>query len=314
MRRPYLYALLLPSLVWAIGAGVYTHNADVERAEHFVKFAYNTCAYGKEVNHDTDLSSCEAEKSKNLKTWMEGSNGNVLITSLAPIPLAWLAGFILLYVGRAQLIGFRAVVPWATLTRPKKLFVVFCGFVSLGSILFGIVMLLNLYVDTKVRVSPGPFVDVSKTGENLVTVEGTWTRTDLTNDTIASPLQTSKIECNKEDKRCIEALASVSESTLMSDVVEYDVQSWTPDAIVMRRDFPCSTEIFTIDLNTKAVTGAGHRINENDLFCKSPSPAEPQKERSTWTYRLSNGFQIYWELRQKARPVFLRVIQSLFGN
>jgi hypothetical protein len=96
-------------------------------------------------------------------------------------------------------------------------------------------MLLNLYVDTKVRVSPGPFLDVIKTGENLVTVEGTWTRTDLTNDTIANPLQTSKIECNKDEKRCIEALASVSESTLMSEVVEYDIQSWTPDAIVMHR-------------------------------------------------------------------------------
>jgi len=188
MRRFRLNALLLLSLVWAIGAGVHTHNADVERAEHFAKFAYDTCMYGKEVNHDTDLSSCDVERPKNLKTWMEGSNRNVAITSLAPIPLAWLAGVVLFYVGRAQLIGFRAAVPWATLTRTTKLFVVFCGFVSVASILFGIVMVLNLYVDTKVRVSPSPFLDVIKTGDNLVTVQGTWTRTDLNNDIFCTPL------------------------------------------------------------------------------------------------------------------------------
>jgi hypothetical protein len=123
----------------------------------------------------------------------------------------------------------------------------------------------------KVRVSPSPCGNVIKTGENLVTVEGTWTRTDLADDAIANPLQTSKIERNKVKKRCIEASASVSDSALLSEIVEYDMHSWTPGAIVLRRDFPCATEIFTIDLNTKAVSGAGHRINENDLFCKSPA-------------------------------------------
>jgi hypothetical protein len=71
----------------------------------------------------------------------------------------------------------------------------------------------------------------------------------------------------------------------MCEIVEYDIQSWTPDAIVLRRDFPCAIELFTIDLNTKAVSGAGHRINENDLFCKSPSKS--QNEEGTWTYRLT---------------------------
>ncbi len=314
MRRPFRYAFLLLSLVWAIGAGVYTHNADVERAQHSAKFSYDVCAYGKEVNHETDLSSCDAERSNTLKVWMEGSSGNVLTTSLAPIPFAWLAGFILIYVGRAQLVGFRAVVPWATLSRPKKLFVVFCAFASVASMLFGVVMLLNLYVDTKVRVTPGPPVEVIKSGEDFVTVKGTWTRTDLTNDTIANPLQTSNIECKKEEKRCVEALAYVSDSVLLSDVVEYDIQSWTSDAIVLRRDFPCATEIFTVDLNTKTVSGAGKRINEKTLFCKPVSPSGSENERGAWGYRLSNGFQTYWELRQKARPLLLRVVQSVFGN
>ena len=145
------------------------------------------------MSHDTDLFSCEAERTKNLKIWMEGSNANVATASLVPIPFALLAGFILLYVGRAQVIGFRAAVPWATLTRAKKAFVIFCVLFSACSVLLGLVVLLNLYVDTKVRVSLSPFVNVIKTGDNLVMAEGTWTRTDLTNDSIMNPLQTSKI-------------------------------------------------------------------------------------------------------------------------
>ena len=307
-----VWIMIALSLIWAIAAGIHTHNADIERANNFAQFAYDVCTYGKEVKHDTNLSTCQAERDKNLKTWMEGSNANVATASLGPIPFAWLAGFILLYVGRAQLIGFRAAVPWTVLTPARKLFVVFCALASVVSILFGIVMLLNLYVDTKVRVSPSPFVNVIQTGTDLVTVEGTWTRADLTDDTIANPLQTSKIQCSKAQNRCTEALASVSESMLMSEIVEYDIQSWTPDAIVLRKDMPCATELFTIDLNTKAVSGAGHRINENDLFCKPATKS--QHERSTWTYQLSNGFQVYWGLRQKARPLMLRVVQSIFGN
>ena len=33
-----------------------------------------------------------------------------------------------------------------------------------------------------------------------------------------------------------------------------------------------------------------------------------------WNYQLTNGFKIYWEQRQKARPLPLWLIQTLFGN
>ena len=39
----------------------------------------------------------------------------------------------------------------------------------------------------------------------------------------------------------------------------------------------------------------------------------PGDERS-WSYRLAKGFPIYWDLRQKARPLPLRVVQSFFGH
>ena len=71
----------------------------------------------------------------------------------------------------------------------------------------------------------------------------------------------------------------------MCEIVEYDIQSWTPDAIVLRRDFPYAIELFTIDLNTKAVSGAGtlHQRKQSVLQIASKS----QSEQGTWTYRLT---------------------------
>ena len=88
---------------------------------------------------------------------------------------------------------------------------------------------------------------------------GTWTRPDLTADTIADPLQTSRILCVKSENRCTEAKAYVSGQSLFSDTVDYTVDSWTASAIILRNDFPCATEIYTIDLNTEAVSGVGYR-------------------------------------------------------
>src|ERR1019366_6962598 len=119
------------SIVWALGASIYTHNADVESADNFAKFAYKTCSHAKAVTHNTDLSSCDLDRLKSLKIWMEGDYGNAAFVALATIPLVWLAAFILLYVGRAQVIGFRAAVPWTTLSWPKKAFVAFCALSSL---------------------------------------------------------------------------------------------------------------------------------------------------------------------------------------
>ncbi len=122
-------------------------------------------------------------------------------------------------------------------------------------------------------------------------------------------LQTSRIECNKAERRCTEARASVAGNVLISDLVEYDLESWTAAAIVLYNDGPCVTEVFTIDLNTKTVSGAGHRINKDGAFCEM----YPGKDES-WNYQLSDGFKVYWEKREIARPFLLRLIQTLFGN
>jgi hypothetical protein len=301
---------IIASIIWALGAGIYTHNADVERAQGFAKYAYKVCSDGKSLKHDSDLSSCERERQANLATWMVGDAGNVAFAALVPIPLGWIAAYILVYVGRAQVVGFRAVIPWATLPWYKKAFVTVAALAGLIAILFGVTAILNLYVDTQVPVGLIAHNIVTKGSEDLVIAEGTWTRSGLTEESsLAYPLQTSHIVCSRPEHTCTEARASVSGNLLMADLVEYEIESWSDAAIVFTNDSPCAVEVFTIDLNTEAVTGAGHPVNEDSPLCRM----SPQQEKH-WNYRLADGFKVYWELRQKARPLPLRLIQTLFGN
>jgi hypothetical protein len=78
----------------------------------------------------------------------------------------------------------------------------------------------------------------------------------------------------------------------------------------MRDELPCATTTYVIDLNTKKVTGSGHRTNDDHENCKMMST----DGGTEWSLLLSDGFPVYWDLRQKARPLPLRVIQTLLGN
>jgi len=150
---------------------------------------------------------------------------------------------------------------------------------------------------------------VMQTGDDMVTAEGTWTRSGMTEGSgIGYPLQTSQIKCIRPERRCSEARALVSGNTLMSELVEYEIESWSDTTIVFKNDNPCTTEVFTIDLKTKMVNGVGHR-NKDVKFCNPFGSKE-----DNWNYRLSDGFNVYWEQRQKARPLPLRLFQTLFGN
>lgn len=242
----------------------------------------------------------------------EGQRQNVAFAALAPIPFGWFAGFILLYLCRIQVAGFKAAVPWAELSKPKKGVAIFC-MLSLGTgLLFASMTVMNLYVDIQVPVALSPFMDVVKTGDDLVRVSGTWTRHGAAEGSgMGYPLQTSTIDCNRVENRCTEARASVAGNVLVSEVVQHDLQSWTDQAIVIKDVDMCAEEVYTIDFNTKSVSGAGRRINSDTSFCKL-SPASAGE--TEWTYRMENGFPIYWDIRSKARPWPLRVIQSFFGH
>ena len=237
------------SLLWAIGAAVHSHNADVSRATNFGDLSFRVCSHSPAAIRSGDLSKCKEERQKNFQLFMEGSTGNAAFLALAPIPFFWLAAFCLLYFVRAQVAGFRAVVPWASLSKWKRVFVGFCAASSVAALIVAAVVLMNWYTDRLVPVTIGGQAMVSSAKDgSYVQVEGTWTRTDLTGDTIASPLQTSDISCTKEDNRCTEATAEVSGGALMVDQVDHTVVSWTPQSIVMRDELPCATTTYVIDL------------------------------------------------------------------
>ena len=298
------------SILWAVAAGIHTRNEDVERSENFVKFAYKVCSDGKMVAHDADLSSCEKEKAVNTDTWMKDSDKNVAFAALAPIPFGWIAGLILVYSWRIQAAGIRSTLNWTQMSRVKRGLAVLCGVFLFGGLLLAAMTVMNLYVGTEVPVALSPFMDVMKTGDDMVRVKGTWTRQGRTEkSSMAYPLQTSTIDCYRQEHRCTEARAYVSGNLLTSDLVEYDIKSWTKESIVLKNDGLCVSETYTIDLNTKAVSGAGHRVNGDTDYCKL-SPAE----ETEWSYRMEKGFPVYWDVRSKARPAALRVIQSFFGH
>jgi len=112
------------SVVWAVGAAIYQHNEDVDRAESFAAFAYKACADSKDLHHDTDLSKCEQEKADHIAVWMESDVGNAAFLALAPLPFAWIAAYVLGGLGRALAIGLPVVLPWREMSWPKRVFVV----------------------------------------------------------------------------------------------------------------------------------------------------------------------------------------------
>src|SRR4051812_26873635 len=107
-RKLWIVIGAVVSLIWMVAAAVYQRNADVEGAERFAKFSFKVCV----DNRANKVAQCEQERENHLKTFMQGSWGNVAFLSLAPIPFAWLAAVVLFTLARVQIAGFRAVLPW----------------------------------------------------------------------------------------------------------------------------------------------------------------------------------------------------------
>jgi hypothetical protein len=149
-------------------------------------------------------------------------------------------------------------------------------------------------------------------------VEGTWTRHGRDQGSeMGYPLQVSKIICNRGQGICTEAIAEVAEqgkngstSTLLApQLIEHEITSWANGVITYTDDSLCATEIYSINIETKSVSGIGRAAHDDIQFCKANPPTERE-----WTYKMERGFDVYWKLRQANRPPFLRVVQSIFGN
>lgn len=301
---------ILLSILWAIAAGVHQRSDDVEAADNYASFARRVCAEGKVIKQIADLTSCDNAMAANRASWLTESWANVSITALAPIPVFWLLIFITRYFVRAQVSGFRAVVPWGALSGIKKCFVAFCGVTGVAGLLYGAVVVMNLYADAAVPVALGFKVMVTKVGDDYVQASGTWTRSGSpAGSSIADPLQTSKIICNRLEGRCTESRASVGGNLLMADLIEYPIERWDNGIVVFKSDADCATELFTIDLMSETVNGAGRATNPDAAICKF----RPGKEEK-WTYRLADGFPVYWAMRAQSRPLPLKLFHALFGR
>lgn len=296
------------SIVWALAAWHYESYSQLESAESFAALSYKNCTNNKLLKHEADMTSCEQARSADVQKWlaMGDYTQSNLFAALVPIPFIWLAGFILIYLGRIQMAGFNEVIGWNGSGTFKRLVVVFCGLCVVVAILIGVLSLLVLRTDNKAPVGLDSFVDVNGNSQ-YASAAGTWVRTDLTDDTIANPIQKSKIECYRNQGRCIQATAYVMDGkSLGVDIETFTIQQWTPSAVIYADEGLCSTTIYTIDLGTHVVSGAGHLTNQGDLSCKMNF-----KSKEQWSLLLSNGFNVYWRLHQAARPWLLRVLQAL---
>src|SRR5439155_783681 len=98
-------------------AGVKEHNDDIEAAQAFGNLSYRACMSNPGRWGPARAGTCDEERKKSIATWTKDSSTgkNVAFISLAPIPLGWLAGYILLMVWRIQVAGFQTVFPWRSL-------------------------------------------------------------------------------------------------------------------------------------------------------------------------------------------------------
>lgn len=175
---------------------------------------------------------------------------------------------------------------------------------------------MNLYADSKVPASLGYETSVTIL-DGYVTAEGTWTSDKLIDKSsqILFPQQTSKIVCQLDKKQCVESRAMISHTAnspyLLTDLIEYEIKSWTKDSIVFVTGGICYDEIYTLDLNSKTVNGVEIFSNHaaNDTFCTKPNASHINT-----TFRLENGYTVYTKLKREASPWLLKVVFSLFGN
>ena len=294
------------SIIWVIVVAIHQRNSDVEQAQRSAALSYRVCTEVKPLQKDPSLASCEAKKEQMRSMSMEHSWASVAITALAPLPILWIFGTILFYFGKAQVIGFRAAVDVRTMTPLKKAFVYFCCLSAAAFLFLGLLLLLNLYTDARVSValSPTKSFYVNSTSD-WITVSGTWAQSEQESE----PIQTSTISCRREERTCVEARATVAtgfgSDTLMSDLNEYPIQSWSDTNVVFGDDGFCIRAIYTIDLKTEAVSGVERSINPAPPTCAG---------NVSRNYQLVAGFPVYWAKRQAARPYLLRLMQAVFGN
>jgi hypothetical protein len=93
-------------VIWIFGAGFYQRTNDMERAGSMGGWAMSVCEKSQTAKGSYDFSSCGVEFDKMFHIFAKDSWGNVAFVALAPIPLAWLAGYFIVWLSRWVRRGF----------------------------------------------------------------------------------------------------------------------------------------------------------------------------------------------------------------
>jgi len=122
----------------------------------------------------------------------------------------------------------------------------------------------------------GKFVSVKN---GILIARGTGTMDD-----IADPINRVSIVCIKQESTCESRVASFDVQTNMlslSDLIYYEIKTWTPDRVTAIREHRCGTATMTIDVKAEEITIMSAHGCLND-------------KPSIW--KLTDGFPIAWKL------------------
>lgn len=313
-NKTWIWLFVAASVIWLVSAIVVQRNADIDSAEKLAELSFQSCETYNSIRRDGVKEPCDERRDK-LRASMSGMKSSVIEAAL-PVVLYLFCGFVLFYVARALYIGLGIVINWRELSIFRRVLVSLVAVFSALLLCLAALVGLGSMVTNKVPVALGYRASVSSVavdGSGLVTAEGTWvikSNVRVNGNYSAFPLQTSKIECWKHKRQCVEAKAYIfpgnKNNTLVADLITYEIESWSPTAIVMYENGACARDVITIDLITKTVNGVMQPAG--DEYCKK------NREGDAKSFRLEDGYTVWSQEREKAYPLPLRLLSAFFGG
>lgn len=300
------------ALVWIGVVALYVHHRNIQQAHQFADGLYSMCA--RVANNASDLAKCEAERGKhfnlsNPEKWADPAIFGVI---------TFIAAAIYIYVGyyllASLIIGIRTKVGWAQRSQIHR--IVICAsavFIAINAIAIYVIS-ANVALDRKVPVSVPGDISIS-VSSGYASAKGTWVRkVNLLGEDNDEPLSTTYMECFQDKMMCAESTATIEDygggPYLSLDQSVHDISRWDGNIISIAETTLCSDETFELNGNASTLVHDVKPTDSTASFCKPP----PGEARRSEHYELSKGFDVYWAMRQSARPRLLKAIQALFGN
>lgn len=106
MRKGWIRLGVVASVAWAIAAGYYVRQVDLERAGNFMGESYQACSQ-QQYAQTGSIDGCADEAAATYSDMLKGSWGNTAIAAFVPIPVGWLLALLVLNVFAWVRAGFR---------------------------------------------------------------------------------------------------------------------------------------------------------------------------------------------------------------